>query len=119
MDSVELDSVELDSVEQRRHGCRNRGTRRPDHRSGQIGTGLIGHRILMSLANFFLEPRDEVVGVGGRDVARALVHRGVTPPAQCGEFGFEFVVVEYTWIQHLSIVVPPPAPPREFASIAQ
>jgi hypoxanthine-DNA glycosylase len=65
----------------------------------------------VSLTDFFLEPRDEVVGVCRGHIARALVHRGVTTPTQCSKFGFEFVVVEYTWIKHDLHCGPPSGAP--------
>lgn len=73
----------------------------------------------MAFANLVLEARDEMIGVGRGHISRAFVHRGVAPSAQCGKFGFEFVVVEYAWIQHHSIVVPPECLRALFALIAR
>ncbi len=72
----------------------------------------------MTPANLVLEASDEMIGIGSGHISRAFVHRGVASSAQGGEFGFEFVVVEYAWIQHLSIVVPPEYLRALFAVIA-
>jgi hypothetical protein len=110
--------VELDAVEHRPDHLVDGGVRRADPRSGQIRAGLIGLTVLVTPANLVLEAGDEMIGIGSGHISRAFVHRGVASSAQGGEFGFEFVVVEYAWIQHLSIVVPPECLRALFAVIA-